>query len=291
MMTMAETCPRLAEKLRNLIALNDISQAEVARQASAIDGGDEEITPQAMNRYVKDGASPRPDVARRIAQVLGADPTWFVDETEPWSVNFPRYGAVDLEAVDDILILREVGRRYRSQIIKVVEALDFVESQDLLELAESLFVEGLDLPADAFDRRLDTASSAAQLLDLNRQVFDPESIAWNQHEHLPGAEMHRDDLLFHNLIQRIKKLSDSDLGMLWIDRFVDYRCMWINQPQNRPIYEKKIPKFVQAIKEGKAPDPAEAAVMLDYPDTPDYHPWKARLLKKREDMIAAGFKL
>lgn len=295
MTTMAETCPRLAEKMRNLMALNDLSQAEIARRATKLGGDkDDDVTPQALNRYVKDGAAPRPDVARRIARVLGVEVEWFIDESKPWSDDYPRYGVVGWDQIDDLALIREVGRRYRSDILEIVEALDVAEQTDTQKVAERLFANGLsDLPDD-FDRRLDIAASALTLLDLAKSKYDPDVIAWNQHEHLPGAARSADELLFHGIADRIERINRQNPGLLWIDRYSQLRVVANSRPDRRSLFLEYIPRFLQLIKDGKAPDPLDAPSLIAArhfnPGSGQEKVWGERASHLKKQMEDQGYK-
>lgn len=250
MLTMTDTPKKLNAKIKHLCSKQGVGPSELSRIA--------DVSPQAASAYLTHSI-PSAAALARIAQHFGVSIRWLLDDEE--SPSAPKSEA---QLLTDNELMMEISRRYRITIMGLSEALDVAESQDLMDIAVKLFSNGLgaELP-EWYDKRIGEAINAGDWAVTNAQLYSADNYAYSHHDALPGSDDPADHYLATFIADRCAELKKKSYGLLWLRLFFTLRSQYEQWPARRDHYLSMVPRFLDQIIRGNAPDPTEHPLVMD----------------------------
>jgi hypothetical protein len=172
--------------------------------------------------------------------------------------------ATAAQLLDDRELIMETALRYRKAILEVAEALKFCEATDLTQTTVALYERGLEDPAsEALDPRIVKAAEAIHKLEFIIIRLDTEQVAFTHHDELPGAgDFSQEELLINEVARRARKLIKSRADLQWIQRYIAADSWYTHSTRGRERIAEMISSSVDAIKEGRFPDPLDSPQIL-----------------------------
>lgn len=278
MPTVAETCPRLKEKLNRAMELRGLSQAALARRASS--DVDYKITPQSLSRYLNEGAAPRPDVSLRLAKALDVDVIWLIDEQEVWVDPPPPFGLTISAASNDVFF-KDGSRRY---------AIAAEHTTRILEVAQQIG-NGFELaalriltPVDEGELPEAAQNIIAMCMHIDRCEYELEKLRSFYHPLLEshagqgfGLQLNADSRIDPKvLIGKIKTIHEEHPGFKAITCYMTAKSPWYSSGEE---VAARLDFFWKQIA------PYHAARIVDHPALADY----AHRNAMRAELIKLGY--
>jgi transcriptional regulator with XRE-family HTH domain len=264
---MAEKAHQLKPKLQKL--WQGFTQEQIAERIG--------VSRSQVKQYLatRNPATPGPWVLVRIADQFGVSVRWLLDDTQP--VDTPASEVQQLKSGD---LIHELARRYREELVDLLDAIEAAEQEDAFEAARLAFSHGLEgeWPHEV-DSRLANASHALQHLEMIASSYSIEDQAYSRYDELPGSDRNPDDLLLSNLAERARQLLKNKPELRWLERYAELRGVYKNFPGRRGHYQSQVPKFLSQIENKELPDPMDNVYVVDQQA---FDPGSARTERARE---------
>lgn len=284
MEAMAENPRKLNAKIAYLCGRAGVGPSELARIAG--------VTPASGAAYLKDATPSTPSAVAlaRIADHFNVSMRWFLDDEA--AIDEPQTDAQRLIGGE---LWHEIARRYRLEIIKVLDAIEATEKSIDRSTVKALFEQELaDGWPDQVDKRMEIVASGPSWLQTIAHVYSVENQAWQRHAELPGADRSPNELLLSAVIDRARSLIQKKPELLWVDHYTGLLSLYGIFPDRRARYEEHRTRAIEAIDQGKTPDPLDDPLLVDEqmanPGGLKASYIRDEAVRRREEMRRQGFK-
>jgi transcriptional regulator with XRE-family HTH domain len=168
------------------------------------------LGPTTISNYIAKGSIPRADIALKIARALDVPFEWLIDPDQSWPPPAKSKSERSLTDVPYTELGRELGRRYRLELLDVLAALDHANREDWSSAIEAVRSLKPDHPIPPRAARL-----MAQLQRIIEQTltvtlrYDVRLVADFLHDQLPGRDRPIEEMTYTAVLTRFFHIQQS----------------------------------------------------------------------------------
>jgi transcriptional regulator with XRE-family HTH domain len=186
-----------SEKLKELT--EGMRRAELSRNAK--------LPVNAISDYINKGYLPRLDTAKALAKELGVTLDWLADDSRGMPAE--RSAKPSPSELSDRALMLEVSRRFRIDLMALLDALDQIERENWSDIRKALehWREGDSMPPEA--RPFCPIVDALELANLIILRYSPNYFGMANHSILPGNDRPVADFDPARYQERLRALEDQ----------------------------------------------------------------------------------
>lgn len=217
------------------LSLGGRKRAEVAKAIG--------VPAATFNDYLNKNVMPRADIGILLAKELNVDANWLFNPERKEEV--PVWAGADLvqilERADDLLLMKEVAKRYRREAVKLymkMHEIEFAEDEEWIEFARRILSVPFNkkLPADLEPWAERAGDVGTLMFPLNKLM--PDRIAALFHAEMPGSEMAPIALEYRDLEITADRIQDMHRrGIDAIRQYLDFAIAWNCLNERREEFE------------------------------------------------------
>ena len=162
-----------------------------------------------ISSYIAKGSVPRADIALKIARAVSVPLEWLTDDAQSWPP--PAQSGRSLADVPYTELARELGRRYRLEVLDAVAGLDQAEREDWDAAAAA--VRSLKPGADPPPSVVRLLMFQSRLIDSVATVtarYDVRLVADFMHDQMRGGDRPVESVQYAKAVLRLNDLEARD---------------------------------------------------------------------------------